>query len=297
MKRVVYILVLILAITNVNAQSNVYCRYDDMALKAYQDKEFDKARLLLDTAINNCEEVAKDPYTYHVQGFICKDIFKSEQSEDVNSEARECAVNSFIKSLDLDSAGTYRQNNLAALKALATSYYNDAASLFDTNNYHKALALYNRFKAITKIYNPVYDFTQKDIVVSNVMGVVYKEKYLNNKEKNAAYLDSSIACYTKTTELDSMNYSAYYNLGVIYYNKGVDLILSLDEESDLLFVIEAQEKQLEYCQKALPYLKRAYEIRPSKEIVEGFRGIYLSMNDEEKYQFYTNELKKFEGKE
>lgn len=297
MKKVVYILVLILAITNVSAQSNVYCHYDDIALKAYQNKEFDKARLLLDTAINNCEEIANDPYTYHVKGFICKDIFKTKQSEDVDSEARECAVNSFMKSLDLDSVGTYRQNNMAALKALATSYYNDAASLFDTNNYQKALALYNRFKEITKIYNPAYDFTQKDIVVNNVMGVVYKEKYLNNKDKNAAYLDSSIASYVRTTELDSTNYSAYYNLGVIYYNKGVDLILSLDDESDLLFVIEAQEKQLEYCQKALPYLKKAYEIRPSKEIVEGFRGIYLSMNDEEKYQFYTNELKKFEGQE
>jgi len=297
MKRIAYILVLVVAFTKVMGQTNVYCHYDDMAIKAYQAKEFDKARLLLDTAINKCEEVASDPYAYHVQGFICKDVFKQTQDDDVNSEARECAIKAFMKSVELDSTDTYKKNNYAALKALANSYYNDAASLFDTNNYQTALVLYNKFKEVTKFFNPDYNFVQKDIVVNNVLGLVYKEKFLNNKEKNAAYLDSSIASYSKTIELDSRNYSAYYNLGVIYYNKGVDLVLSLDDESDLLFVIEAQEKQLEYCQKALPYLKKAYAIRPSKEIVEGFRGIYLSMNDDEKYQFYTNELKKFESQD
>lgn len=295
MNRIINILFLLFSMTVVYGQHNKYCLYDDAAIKAYQEKQFDEARLLMDSALQNCEEVTNDPYAYHVKGFICKDIFKTKEKDDVNSPARECAINAFKKSVQLDTAGVYQKNNFAALKALANSYYNDAASLFDTNNYQRALILYNKFKELTSFFNPNYDFTSKDVVVNNVMGLIYKEKYLNNKEKYAVYLDSSIASYSKTIELDSMNYSAYYNLGVIYYNKGVDLILSLDDESDLLYVIEAQEKQLEYCQKALPYLKKAYAIRPSKEIVEGFRGIYLSLNDDEKYQFYTNELKKFEG--
>ena len=47
--------------------------------------------------------------------------------------------------------------------------------------------------------------------------------------------------------------------------------------------------------QALPYVKAAYEIDPTrKETLIGLTGIYWSLNDIEKFQFYQDKLKAIE---
>ena len=294
-KYISLLLVTVFIVLQSYAQNNKYCRYDQYAMKAYQEKTFERAQELMASAIVLCPDVAKDPYAWHIKGFICRDLYKQNESNNVNSPSRERAIEAYKKSMELDKAGEFKVNNMKSIKSLAISYYNDAARRLDTNGFAVAIPLYAKYKETMKIAYPNYDFTSKDVIYNNVLGAVYKEKYENNKENNALYLDKSIESYSKTLALDSSNYSAYYNLGVIYYNIGVDFVLSLDEsEATLLELIESQEKQAEYCQKALPYLKKAYAIKPTKEIIEGFRGIYESLNDEEKFQFYNEKLNNFD---
>lgn len=273
---------------------NQYCKYDEYAMRAYQEKQFERAQDLMDSAIVLCPDVAVDAYAWHIKGFICRDLYKQKESTNINSPSRMRALEAYKKSLELDTEGEFRSNNLKSIKSLAISFYNDAARRLDTNSFDVAIPLYAKYKEAMLYAYPNYDFTSKDVVYNNVLGAVYKEKYENDRASNSLYFDKSIESYSTTLALDSSNYSAYYNLGVIYYNKGVDFVLSLDEnEATLLELIESQEKLAEYCKKALPYLKKAYEIKPTKEIIEGFRGIYESLNDEEQFQFYNEKLNTF----
>ena len=291
-----YILIIIaLATTTVVTGQNKYCYYHNLAIKSYQDADFSKAKELIDSAINMCPSLKEDAYVWHVRGFICKDLYFKTEKSDVNSPSRELAIESFVKSFELDDKGEYIENNKKAIKKLAGTYSNNAAGLLDTNNYAKAITLYGKYKSTIKIIAPNTDFTTKDINFNNVLAAVYKEQYENNRTLNREYLEKSIETYSKTLAMDSMNFNANYNLGVIYYNIGVGYILSIDDFiDDLEQLIESQEKMTEYCKKALPYLKRAAKIKETREIIEGFRGIYKNLNEQDKMLFYEKKLNEYD---
>lgn len=295
MKQLRYILTLIIfaSATFVSGQ-NKYCQYQNFAIKAYQDADFSRAKGLIDTAITMCPNLEKDPYVWHIKGFICKDLYFNSEKNDINSPSRELAIEAFTKSFELDSVNEYIENNKKAIKKLAGTYSNNAAGLLDTNNYAKAIKLYNKYKTTIKVINPGFDFTLKDVNFNNVLAAVYKEQYENNRTLNREYLDKSIATYSKTLKLDSANFNANYNLGVIYYNIGVGYILAVDDFiDDLEMLIESQEKMTQYCKMALPYLQRAHKIKETREIIEGFRGIYKNLNEHEKMMFYEQKLNEY----
>ncbi len=298
MKWIKYIslVVALVSTLGVTAQ-NKYCLYDDLALEAYQNKDFARALELMDSAMALCEEVNNDSYAWHVKGFICRDLYKSTELGVADAKSRECAIESFMTSLKLDTSDEFKVNNVKGVKSMAIKYQNDAVNRLDTNHYEKAIEMYDLFKSTMIKVKPDYDFTAQDIMFNNALGGVYEEMYENDRKNNVGYLDKAVASYQKTLAIDSTNYTALFDIGIIYYNKGVDLILELDDETDLKDVIDAQEKLLENCILALPYLKKAYKLRKSKEIIEGFRGIYKTMNDMEKYLFFDNELKKIEKAE
>ena len=59
----------------------------------------------------------------------------------------------------------------------------------------------------------------------------------------------------------------------------------------LLEVLDAQEKQVEYGLKSLPYLKKAYSLKPkNRETINGLSAIYYMLQEKEKHQFYQNLL-------
>ena len=63
--------------------------------------------------------------------------------------------------------------------------------------------------------------------------------------------------------------------------------------------LEDLAKQEDICVdlflQALPYVKTAYELDPDrKETLIGLTGIYWSLNDIEKYQYYQEKLKGIE---
>jgi len=295
MKLFKYILtIIVLAATTMASGQGKYCQYHNHAIRAYQDKDFAKAKELIDSALNMCPSLQEDSYVWHVKGFICKDLYFSSEKGDINSPSRELAIESFMKSFELDEKGEYLENNRKAIKKLAGTYSNNAAGLLDTNNFAKAIILYSKYKNVIKIITPDYDFTSKDINFNNVLAAVYKEQYENNRTLNREYLDKSMEMYSKTLKLDSMNFNANYNLGVIYYNIGVGYILSVDDFiDDLEKLIESQEKMTQFCKKALPYLQRAHQVKETREIIEGFRGIYKNLNEHEKMLFYEQKLNEY----
>ena len=67
-------------------------------------------------------------------------------------------------------------------------------------------------------------------------------------------------------------------------------------DADLEKVIEMQESAIAYFSKALPYLTKVYQMKPSdREIVQGIAAVYYSLNDMEKHVEYMNVLRELDN--
>ena len=293
--KIAYLLVLSFFIFENNAQME-YCPEMQLLLQKYKQKHYNDSKLYLDTVIKKCPERKDDAYYWHISGFVNLDVFKNVDSRSPISKARDISVNSLIKSIELDKKDKYKEHNNQALKYLASTFYNDALLILqnmDTLNHEEVKIFYQKYKDITELISPGYDFVQKDVDINYGLGMLYKYKYENNEISYTNFLDSSINCLNKALELNPNHFSSIYNLGVIYHNLGVDMILkALDAEDGLEKAIIMQEKQIEYFTKALPFFKKAYAIEQNNEdIVQGIAAVYYSLNDMEKHVEYANKLK------
>jgi tetratricopeptide (TPR) repeat protein len=97
-------------------------------------------------------------------------------------------------------------------------------------------------------------------------------------------VEGAISLYKKSVEKDSTQFTPYYNLSVIYYNRGVEVINTANQlppsQSDKY---DAEiEKAKEHFRISLPYIEKAYSIDSTEmAILESLKTVYyrLQMND------------------
>jgi hypothetical protein len=292
MSKKLYIAIIfcLLMVSGASAQSKNW----EKALKAYQEENFDEAIKFSDASIADDNE-RKDAYTWHVRGFIYRAAHKKLDDSNPTSKLRETSVEAFLKSIELDANKEFETKNKSAVINLAKTYFNDAVRALSTETFENAIVYYAKYKEVTRLVEPGFNFKQTDIDFNNTLGAVYQNIYENDKAANQGFMQKAIEVYKTTIEIDSLNYNANYNIGVLYYNQGVDLILTIDPEAPLPIVIETQEMCAELFMRSLPYMKRAYNLKPTnRETIIGLAGIYFNLNDNEKSKFFSDLLKEVE---
>ena len=293
--------VLIFGVFSSIFSQSTYCPEKMLLLQKYKSKAYENARGYIDTVLSQCPDQNQDPYFWHVCGFINKDIFEFIENKEPGSTSMANATDCFIKSLNLDVEKKYFDLNNKLLDYFSTFYYNDAVKIlqkFDVKNQDNAIAYYNSFKKLKTIAHPDYDFMEKDVDFYFGIGMLYKMRYEKDKANSKSLLDSCINYFNKSLAIDPHQYSSNYNLGILYHNLGVDIIMEeLDIDADLEMVILMQEQAVEYFSKSLPYLKIVYQMKPQEvSIVQGIAAVYYSLNDMEKHVEYMNLLKELESK-
>ena len=138
---------------------------------------------------------------------------------------------------------------------------------------------------------PSFSFKQKDLEYNNSLAHILYLKYDNNPNKNVSYLNRAIASYNNSLAIDSLNYSANYNLGIMYHNLGVSVIKNMDDEISFEALISSQENAVSQFVRALPFLKRAYLLQPKvQNNLTALAAVYISLNDYESSNLYLEEL-------
>ncbi|MBN2806485.1 MAG: tetratricopeptide repeat protein [Prolixibacteraceae bacterium] len=98
--------------------------------------------------------------------------------------------------------------------------------------------------------------------------------------------DEAIEQYKQAIDKDKSQYTSYYNLGVIYYNRGVN---SLNEANQLppsatKEFDELNEKGNDNMRKALPYIEKSFELDSTEvAIMESLKQIYYRLKMIDKY--------------
>lgn len=270
------------------------------ALRHYKGGELEKARTLIDSAVTLEEEKA-DPYTWQGRGFIYKDLFKAASEESERAELRREALDAYEMAIEKGAEGKMKANCRKGMRYLAQTYYNDAMGLMDTTHYSRAIQYFEQYIEISKALGDTEEDLKKDRKsFFNNLGGIYMTIYEEKKEHDKEFFERTLNTFDKVLEMDSSNYLANYNTGIMYYNRGVQISKKVDPvqmDVELDKVKKLQKKSTKNFRKALPYMKEAHEQRPRRlETLEGLHGIYYSLNEDEKSERYK-ELKEKVAKE
>ena len=284
------------------SQKPSYCPEQMLLIQKYKSKKYLSASQYIDTVLTQCPDKSNDAYFLHLCGFINFNIYRELDGKSSSSSARPAACDYFIKSINYDNKNQFTEKNLQAINSFSISYINDALMIMqkmEFKNQNQALEYYNSFKKLKSIAEPNYDFSNISIDFFNGMGRMYKMRYENDKINSKNLLDSCIKYFYKSLALNPNQYAPNYDLGILYHNLGVDIILEeLDIDADLEMVILMQEQAVNYFSKSLPYLEKVYQMKPEEtSIVQGIAAVYYSLNDMEKHVKYMNILKALESKD
>ena len=265
-----------------------------IALTHLQNKNFEEAKAAIDEASRQ-ELSSTDSYTWYVRGFIYKEIYKSNEKSDPLSNLRQESFSSFKKSVELDSAKEHKNDNEQNLKYLSTTYFNDVVESLKSGNYKTALKNFDTFKEIQIMLNEQALARVKEIEFKLALGSVYNSIYEADREANTSYFDKTRDVYLSILVDEPDNISANYNLGILYYNKAVNIINDMEYDIDLFRLVEIQDSTVEIFKQSLPYMEKAYQLNPNKkETLKGLEGIYFSLHEVEKVKAVKAKLEELE---
>lgn len=291
MKRFLYISILFFfAISTAIGQNKLANAHYSLKQKEYQ-----KAKELIDAAAEDTSFMNL-PATWYYKGHIYKELYKESEADNMNSPFRKESIQGFKKCIELEPAGQYAESAKKGLKYLSTTIYNQAASAFNEDTYTEALSVYEYSKEVLRFAYPETDFTDKDIMFNLGLAAIKNAMAEKDTVNADAYIAEAESIYIDVIKLDSNNISANYNLGIIYYNQGVEIVNHMDYSLDLMELTMIQDEIIALFRKSLPYMKKAYDLNPTrKETLIGLQGIYFSLNDIPQSELYKKELEALEG--
>ncbi|MFO8055504.1 MAG: tetratricopeptide repeat protein [Bacteroidales bacterium] len=128
------------------------------------------------------------------------------------------------------------------------------------------------------------------------VAVVYEQSSKDsmlNEEKREDLFDRAVKNYKKAIELKEDYFDAIYNLGALYFNKGVELLsqandLPLQAEDEYEALKDKANNQFE---NALPYLEKAHEMKPDDQnTLLALKELYTRTDQTEKLKDINAEL-------
>ena len=124
---------------------------------------------------------------------------------------------------------------------------------------------------------------KKDTEVMLLYGSIQGHLFDEHPDRRETHFKKRIEIYEKVLKIDGNNLLANYNLGITYYNKGVELINNEEVfEKDIFEFDQLLNASAGLFQKALPFVLKANQIdRQNYNTLKALEGIYYSLNDQE----------------
>ncbi len=255
-----------------------------------QEKRAKLALETIDRAITHPQS-AKSAYAWYVRGFVYKEWYKTFETQNKKSKTRMDAFTFFKRSLELDSTKEYESDIKKNIKWIGFQFYNDAGALLDATNYPTALENYARFKEAILIAEPSYNLKVREIEFKKALATVYTNLFRSDIKGNSKFYGMTEELYKQVLVLDTNEINANYNLAMLYYNYGVDIINNMPVESDIIVIENIQEEAKSQFKKALPYALKAHTLDPKRrEPIIALQGIYFSLYEFEKSDEFKAKL-------
>lgn len=293
MNKRIYILFIIVLLSNaVFAQ---FIGKDDISISLFyfQKTELDSAKKYIDKAILD-DQLNTTTRAWYYRGIIYKDLYKKRDKTNKQSLLRLESIKSFKKVIQLNLEKESIESSKKSMNYLASTLYNDAARMLNIANYEGAQENYLRYRETMLIVDPSMDLSSQDITFKMALASMLNGSKEEVSDSNQLHKVKSILL--DVLSIDPENPEANFNLATLYYNAGANIINSLDYDIDLLTLYKAQDACAKLFLKALPYMKKSYQLNyKRKETLIGLSNIYYGLNDEKKFDAYKKELQDLEN--
>jgi hypothetical protein len=271
------------------------------AAKLCQQMKLDAALEKSNQAIADKTEAA-EAYAWYVNGYVMKEIYKEREYGLRTSAFRDGAMKSFSYSMTLKNAQQHIAMTRLAMKYLASTYYNDALQVAQTNTMDAEQEAYRLFAAFEK-WMPVAESGVNMIGYQKEFTKAIGQRYFSLWQQDTdkpEFRDKALAQYEKIVKLDSTDVDAYYNLSVIHYNQAVFMYRKIDHETDMFDMMTIQESAAKLIrEKALPLMDKAYAMAPERgEVVHGKIILHRALDHEKDVEYFKQEISRLvrEGK-
>ncbi len=266
---------------NLEGLNNLKRYYESIGIDAFNAKEYDKAYTYLNNIlkINDLDlmEGKVDTLVYYSTARAAKESGKNEE-----------AIKNFNKSLELDydepfiyvfMNESYKAigDTAKALETLKTGFekYPDNQSiLIELINFY---LLRGESKEALE-----YIALAKQDDPDNI-SFIFAEGTIYDKLERT---EDAIEAYKNCIELDSTYFNAFFNLGVVYYNKAVKIIDDAQEIEDLKTYNEMMASSEVEFSNAIPYMEIARELAPDDqvkcEVLNTLKTLYYRVKQEDK---------------
>ena len=115
---------------------------------------------------------------------------------------------------------------------------------------------------------------------------------LGSSYDNLDQFDKAVSAYEEAVAIKPDFFDALYNLGVLYYNKGGDMIKEANNMSDWRKADAHTKKAEETMLKALPHIETCYNLDANdKNILLILKELYYRNGNTDKYQEVSSKLK------
>ncbi len=294
MKKVVRIRILFLLVAMLFTGMGKLCAqgyiHYNAGLLFVQTGQLDSAMLELNLLMKE-PDAEKSGDNQYLKGVIYKEMYKKNETTNALSPSRDKAVEAFSLSMKLDTTPEHQKTIRDNLHFIAFKYYNDAVSNLDTLHYQTSLICYKKFREIVQISDVGYDVKSKDVIFYVALATNYYAIFNADKIANARFFDMTKETYLNVLTWDPNNYTANYNLGLLFWNKGVDLMYAIDYDINLDSAMDVQDFSVALFKASLPFAEKAYQIAPKREeTLVVLSGIYYSLNEFQKSKAYQQML-------
>jgi len=260
------------------------------------ERRIKSAAAIIDRAITHPESV-NDAYSWYIRGFIYKDWYKNLDAQNKKSQIRVNAVDYLKKALEMFKADTsssakeYSDVVRKTIKWLGSTFYNDAGASLDPVNYPLAIEYYEKYNECMLLAEPGYNPKAREVEFKNALATVYEKIFRSDIKIQSQFFGMTEGLYKQVIALDTNNWAGNYNLAMLYYNYGVDLINNMSVTADIIVIENIQEDSKVLFKKALPYALKALEIKPDKrEVLVCLQGIYFSLYEFDKSDEYKAKI-------
>ena len=197
--------------------------------------------------------------------FLLKEWYK--QSD--NRAHRQEAMQRLAKSLDLQSAqgrpADWLPQARRALGYLGDDCYDDAVAAvntFQTGDEANVLALLDQYASAVQALKPGTDLSAERAAFHKNMAHAHATLYAATSDE--VHFEGIQANYREALVLTPDDPTAWYNLAVHLYNRGVGVMKELGLETSLGEIIEKQQASRGHFSEALPAFESALELQPDR---------------------------------
>lgn len=269
--------------------------YTVKAYEFYTQGEYELASKSIDQAVKETDGI-NDPLAWQIRAIIYFEMYSKVEGKSNVSESRIISLQSTLHSIELDENKDILDQNNLLLERLSKSYFNDAVialNNLDADDPFFAKNSFDEYIRIQKFVNPDVDLSSKQIEFYRAQATAFGNLYLIDPVINEVFYNYTLESLGEVFQIDSMDYGANYNMGIYLFNEGVYKIEAINSVIDIREIVIIEKTGIDLFKKAEPYMLRAHDLIPREETLKGLKLIYRSLNDIDKYEYYSNELDLF----